>query len=170
MPQIGITNKERVMAERAAKTAKERRERQPLGVMRKKMSLDAATTKMLETKGLVPRWINDEDHGLRLQNAISGGYDFVSSTGEMIVGDQVFKEDEKRRVRKLVGSHKDGSPKYSFLMAIKREFYNEDQAKKEEQNEMVDEAIKGATPPGLKSHGVAPDEGGTYTKNIQYEP
>ena len=155
---------------RQERTSKERRTRQPLGIMRKKMSLDSDTMQLLEKKGLVPRWINDDDHGMRIKNAVNGGYDFISSDGEMIVGDSVKKEDINRRIRKKVGTHKDGSVKYAYLMSIKKEFYEEDQAKKEEQNEMVDGAIRGGSPAGLKHHGVNPDHGSTTIKNIQYSP
>lgn len=134
------------------------------------MSLDNRTQALFKKEGLVPRWVNDDDHGGRVQAAINGGYDFVSSDGEMIVGDAVKKEDANRRVRKLVGTHKDGSPQYAYLMGIKKEFYDEDQAKKEEQNQMVDDAIRGGAPTGLKPHGVTPDMGGTTVKNVQYTP
>jgi hypothetical protein len=86
------------------------------------------------------------------------------------VGDSVKKEDHNRKVRKLVGSNKDGSPLYSYLMAIKRDFYQEDQEKKEETNMMVDEAIRGGAAPGTKNHGVPPEKGGSYIKNVNYTP
>jgi hypothetical protein len=158
------------MSTRKERTAKERRMRQPLGVARKKMSLDKRTEDLFKREGLVPRWVNDEDHGGRVQSAVNGGYDFVSSDGEMIIGDSIKKEDANRRVRKLVGSHKDGSPKYAYLMAIKKEFYDEDQSVKEERNQMVDDAIRGGEPGGLKPHGVTPDMGSTNVKNVQYTP
>jgi hypothetical protein len=158
------------MSDRKETTAKERRTRQPMGVMRRKLTLDTKTHEMLKSKGLVPRMVNDEDHGARIQTAIAGGYDFISSTGDMIVGDTTKKEDLNRRVRKLVGTHKDGSAKYAYLMAIHKDFYDEDQSKKEEQNQMVDDSIQGGSPKGLNAHGVAPDKGGTYKKNIQYSP
>ena len=150
--------------------SKERRTRTPLGVMRKKLSLDEKTMNMFKTKGLVPRLINDEDNGMRLREAISGGYDFVSSDGEMIMGDTTAKEELKRRVRKTVGTHKDGSPKYAYLMAIPREYYEADQEVKERQNKMVDDAIQGGKPTGLADHGVDPEKGGHYIKNINYTP
>lgn len=158
------------MGNREGSTAKERRTRQPLGVARKKMSVDDKTAATLKKKGMVPRWINDEDHGGHLRDAVNGGYDFLSSDGTIIVGDAVKKEDANRRIRKLVGTNKDGSPKYAYLMAIKKEFYDEDQAQKEEQNKMVDDAIRGGNPTGLKPHGVAPAQGSATVKNIQYTP
>jgi hypothetical protein len=155
---------------RKEQTAKERRRRIPMGVMRKKLSLDDRTSEMLKSKGLVPRIVNDENHGGRIREAIEGGYDFVSSDGGIILGDTTKATDLNKRVRKLVGTHKDGSPKYGYLMAINKEFYEEDQATKEEQNMMVDDAIRGGNPRGSKPHNVSPEHGGTTVKNIKYEP
>lgn len=155
---------------REASTSEERRTRQPLGVMRKKLSLDKKTRDMLKKEGLVPRMVNDDNHGERIRDAIAGGYDFISSDGELILGDTVVRKELNMRVRKTVGTNKDGSPKFAYLMAIRRDFYEEDQARKEEQNKMVDEAIRGGNPTGLKDHGVTPDKGGTNIKNIVYEP
>jgi len=141
-----------------------------MGVMRKKLTLDGKTMAMLKSKGLVPRIINDDDHGSRIQDAITGGYDFISSDGNMILGDTTKKEDLNRRVKKLVGTNKDGSPKYAYLMAIRKDFYDEDQTKKEEQNMMVDDSIRGGNTVGTKPHGVTPESGGTYKKTINYSP
>lgn len=151
-------------------TAKERRKRQPMGVMRKKLTLDDRTAAMLKKKGLVPRVVNDKDHGSRIQEAINGGYDFVTSDGKIILGDTTKIEDLNRRVKKLVGTNKDDSPMYAYLMAIRQEFYDEDQAAKEEQNMLVDDAIRGGTPSGVKPHGVSPENGSTYKKTIEYSP
>lgn len=145
-----------------------RRKRTPFGVARLKLSLDDDTLKRLEKDDLVPRWINDEDHGSRIRNAIDGGYEFVESSGAEEVGGESVETD--RRIKKLVGSNHDGSPKYAFLMAIPRKFYEEDSKAKEENNKLVDDAIRGGTPAGLKSHGIDPSKGGTYVKDVQYKP
>jgi hypothetical protein len=149
---------------------KERTTRVAFGVPRLKMNLDAKTEARLKKEGVVPRWINDEDHGQRLKNAIDGGYEFVNADGTEEVGTTKEVQDRDRRIRKLVGANKDGSAKYAYLMAIPREYYDEDQAKKEATNRMVDDAIRGGSPGGLKPHGIAPDKGGTYVKNVDYTP
>lgn len=148
---------------RAAKT---RRKRTPFGVMRLKMSLDAETMKRLEAENKIPRWINDDDHGQRIMNAREGDYEFVESVGQ--VGDKAVDAD--RRIRKLVGSHKDGSPKYAYLMAIPKEFYEEDQKAKEAVNQQVDDTIRAGSPKGSRPLNMAPDQGGTYVKDINYTP
>lgn len=147
-----------------------RTERVPFGVRKQRMSLDDATKKRLDSDGLIPRWINDENHGQRLKDAQAGGYNFVMPIGDEQVGTKKEVVERDRHMRKLVGRHRDGSPKYAYLMAIKKEFYEEDKARKEEVNKMVDEAILGGTPKGLQDHGVDPSKGRTHIKNINYKP
>ena len=146
----------------------ERKERVPFGVRRQKLSLDDETKTKLKAKGLEPRWVND-DAG-RLEDAQAGGYEFVTASGEEKVGDAKESADKGRKMKKLVGKHQDGSPKYAYLMGIKKKWYEEDQAKKEEANKMVDEAIQGGNPSGLAHHGVDPSKGSSYVKNINYKP
>jgi hypothetical protein len=140
-----------------------RTERIPFGVPKKKMNIDEETRKRLGTR--VPRWINDTD--TRIVDAQGGGYDFIENVK---LGDAKEESDKDRRVRKQVGKNKDGSPKYAYLMAIPEKFYKEDQKAKEAINAKVDQAIKGGSPQGLQNHGVNPNSGGAYVKNIQYEP
>lgn len=147
-----------------APRGKSRTERVPFGVMRQKMTIDQSTKKRLAAEGKVPRWINDDDHGQRIMQAMQGGYEHIQADE---VGGQ---PQEDRRIRKLVGSNKDGSPKYAYLMAIEEKFYKEDQAKKEAVNSKVDTAIRGGNPTGLGHHGVSAEQGKTYVKNIDYTP
>ena len=154
------------------RTGTSRTERVPFGVRRQKMSLAAETKEMLESKGLVPRWFNDEEHGERLRQAQQGGWEFVIPTGTIKVGDAKEKQEEGAKIKKLVGTHRDGRPKYAYLMAIRKKWYEEDQMKKEERNMMVDEAIRGGnTGAGnLGAHPNSPNKEGLYRKNINYKP
>ena len=147
-----------------------RSERVPFGVRRQKLSLDPELQQLLDSKGLVPRWFNDEEHGERLRQAQKGGWEFVTPTGTVKVGDGKEKQEEGTKIKKLAGTHKDGRPKYTYLMAIKKKWYEEDQTAKEERNRMVDEAIQGGNPVGLQHHGVDPSKGSSYIKNINYKP
>ena len=150
-----------------AKDRQDRRKRVPFGVRKLTMNVDAETKKRLEAEGKVPRWINDEDDKLTL--AQEGWYEFVESDG-IEVGDKGEKQEARRKVRKLLGKRKDGSPQYAYLMAIDREYYEEDQRAKEDVNMKVDEAIRAGKPKGLQSHGVGPSLGRTYVKNVEYNP
>lgn len=147
----------------------DRRKRTPFGVPRLKMNLDDATMSRLQAEEKVPRWINDTDN--RIAEAQSGDYEFVASDIAPIkTGDKEEVAEQDRRVRKIVGKHKDGSPLYSYLMAIPKEYYNEDQAEKEAMNRKVDEAIKGGSPSGLDHHNIAPGKGASYVKKVDYQP
>ena len=152
-----------------AKDRQDRRKRTPFGVRKKSMNLDRDTEKRLEAEGLVPRWVNDDDNGERLRQAQEGDYDFIYAEN-VEVGDKKEKQEDRRKIRKLVGSNKDGSPKYAYLMAIRKEYYEEDQRAKEEINMKVDEAIRGGNPRGLEPLGVSPEKGRAFVKNIEYVP
>jgi len=149
----------------------DRTERIPVGVRKLKMNLDSETRKYLDSNGLVERWVNDEDHGQRLRDFQAGGYEFITSKGTEKVGDTKEKQESGAKIKKLVGTHRDGRPKYAYLMAIKKEWYEEDQQRKEEMhNKPIDDAIYGGTPLGVQHHGVDPSKGSTYKKNINYKP
>jgi len=152
------------MRDREEQTRIDRKERVPFGIQRRKLNISTEMEKKLV--GKVTRWINDTDS--RISDAQAGGYEFVQE--DIKVGDAKTTMETDRRKRQRVGTNKDGSPQYSYLMAIKREFYEEDQAKKEETNKKVDLAIRGGAPTGLNHHGVSPNAGGTYVKNIDYQP
>ena len=147
----------------------QRKERVPFGQARQKLNLGTELQKKLDSEGLRPYWFNDDDHGERLRDAQRGGYEFVTADGDEKVGDAKEVQERDRKIRKLVGTHKDGRPKYAYLMAIKKEWYEEDKEAKEENNRMVDDAIRGGTTPGLQHHNIDPSKGGTYKKNIKLD-
>ena len=136
------------------------------GQRKMKMKLDSATEARLKSEGLRFRWVNDDEG--RLDEAYQGDYDFLTADGTEQIG--IEATDKGRRMRKLVGKHKDGTPKYAYGMVIKEQYYQENQDKKEEVNKMVDEAIKGGTAPGTKKHGVDPSHGSTNIKEMNYNP
>ena len=147
----------------------QRKERVPFGQARQKLNLGTELQKKLDSEGLRPYWFNDDDHGERLRDAQRGGYEFVTADGDEKVGDAKEVQERDRKIKKLVGTHKDGRPKYAYLMAIKKEWYEEDKEAKEENNRMVDDAIRGGTTPGLQHHNIDPSKGGTYKKNIKLD-
>lgn len=143
----------------------ERRKRNPLGVPRLKLNLDDDTMQRLKSEGKVPRWVNDTD--TRIMDAQAGDYEFLTIDAK--VGDKQ-EEVERQKISKVVGRNKDGSPMKAYLMAIPEEYYREDQQAKEEINKRVDDAIRGGNPSGLQHHGVDPNKGGAYVKNVDYKP
>lgn len=111
-------------------------------VARKRVPLGAPVLKMTAPpiKGYVQRWIND-DHG-RLPQSIRGGYNFVNNRdGKTFVGDDAESgnTDTGSRVSMVV-DRKTGQKAY--LMAIKEEWYSDDQKLKQEKCDQVDNAIK----------------------------
>ena len=105
-----------------------RRKRVPLGAPLPRLHAD-------HRPGYVRRFINDTPG--RLDRAKQAGYANVEEDGET------------RKV--LVGTTEQGGPLYAYLMEQEEGFYNEDQAAKEAQNSLVDEAIRrGGHAPAVK--------------------
>jgi hypothetical protein len=86
---------------------------------------------------------NDEPG--RIQTALDGGYEFVSPDEVGGVKDSVVSgnTDLGDKVRYLVGSSEKGDGLYAYLMKIKQEWYDEDQAEIQKRNDLVDDAIRG---------------------------
>jgi len=152
-----------------ANKRKARNERVAFGVPRTKLSLSPETEKMMKEKKLFPRWFNDDDHGSRLKAAEDGGYEFVTADGTEKIGEDNEAQVKGKAIKKLVGTHKDGSPQFAYLMAINEKWHKEDMIAKERTNQMVDEAIRSGSSGG-KSHGVDPSLGSTNIKNVSYKP
>lgn len=124
---------------------KERRERVPFSTNRKRLSLNK------ELDGFITRWFNDQDD--RLQRAEDGGYQYVHRKEIGQVGDKDISNgntDVNSRVSRVVGRQPTGQPIRAYLMKIRKDWYDADQAKKEEVNARVDEAIRAGTSGGAK--------------------
>lgn len=148
-------------------TRKERKQRIPFGVHKTKMSLDGSLRERLDSSGKVPRWVNDDAGGGRITQALEGGYDFVTPKGEQIGDPDASSraETEGSRISRIVGTHEDGTPKRAFLMAIDKDFYEEDFAAKQGEIDKIDEAIRrGETTGRLAENQYIPKEG------IKYQP
>ena len=101
------------------------KERTPLGGNRNVMTVDGVP------KGYIGRWINDINEGLRITNALAGGYEFVTAEG-VTTGDRTVDNNQKESKSAVVTKNVGGGIT-SYLMAIKKEFYDEDQVAKEEE-------------------------------------
>lgn len=125
-----------------------RKERVPLGAPRPKM---AAPTRA----GYVRRWMNDD--GDRIRQAEAGGYQFVEDERE------IDESGRGVRVSQTVGTKEDGSPLRAFLMEIRQEFYDADQASKQSKIDEVQTAIERGDIRGAQSQDqdkyYVPDEG-----------
>jgi len=110
-----------------------RRKRTPLGVMRGK--LDAKIP-----DGFVGRWINDE--GNRISAAIQGGWEFMKGGEPVGQGPVDLNSDLGSYTSQIAGTKDDGSPLRTYLMVIKREWYEEDQREKQRPVDEIDNQIR----------------------------
>lgn len=84
----------------------------------------------------VYRFVNDT--GSRVANFQAAGYEFVEDK-DMVVGDsRVFDPSDLGSSKRVTSN--DGT--VSFLMRIKKEYYEEDQAAKAAQNNETEQAMK----------------------------
>ena len=108
---------------------------------------------------------NDEPG--RIQSALDGGWEFVKPDEVGGVKDSVTSgnTDLGDKVRYLVGSSEKGDGLYAYLLKIKQEWYDEDQAEIQKRNDRVDDAIRGGvnTKSGTTAEGFyTPREGIKY--------
>jgi len=116
--------------------------RVPFGGFRLKLQLSDADAKSFKDRGMVPRWFND-DPG-RIERALGGGYNFVKpehagSLGQGALHRDASDSESGVRVSQVVNRSEPITRAY--LMEIKKEFYEADQAAKETVNAQVDEAL-----------------------------
>lgn len=120
-------------AHREAEEAREptdRRERKPLSGFR--LKLDAPSR-----EGYQRRWINDT--GNRLREAQEGGWTFVNDETALTAS---HTDTADTRVSVIAGRHEAGGVMHAYLMEIPQEWYDEDQAAKEQELDEIDEALR----------------------------
>jgi hypothetical protein len=105
-----------------------RTERTILGGMKQKLNAP-------ERKGFHRRWFND--NGTRIHDAQSAGYEFVTDDQGKTTSDST-----STRIMQVVGTKEDGSPLHAYLMEKPQKFYDQDQAIKQKEVDVVDDAIR----------------------------
>lgn len=102
---------------------------------RKRASLNGLRLKLEapERKGYVRRWVNDD--GNRVAELYDRDYEHVEDT-------TIQTDGEGTRVKRRVGTKKDGSPLYSYLMEIPEKYYQEDQKEKAKPLDEFNDALK----------------------------
>lgn len=109
---------------------------------------------------------NDEPG--KIQTAIDGGWEFVTPDEVGGVKDSVTSgnTDLGDKVRFLVGSSEKGDGLYAYLMKIKQEWWEEDQAEIQKRNDRVDDAIRGGVnvKDGTSAEGFYTPKGGISYK------
>lgn len=125
------------MDKRTREYKESRKNRVPIGGRRTKLQLSQSDLESL--KDYKVRWINDT--GGRVLAAEAGGYEFCTPDEARSLGEGAIHQgnsDTGTRVSKVVDRH--GTRAY--LMKIPREFWEEDQKAKEENNAQVDRALR----------------------------
>ena len=145
MPEQKTTKKEAKTDTRDdrddARQETERTERTPLGGQNYKLKAPLRP-------GYRRYWFND-DIG-RTENALAAGYKHV--------------EEERKgrgkapRMKRPAGTNETGGQRYVYLMEIPEEFYQEDQAAKQQPIDEIDAAIKG----GVVNGADGQDDGSFY--------
>ncbi len=120
-----------------------RQKRKPLGVPVQRLQANVPA-------GMTGRWTNDTPG--RIQRAQEGGYEFISSDGEVVQSRDGCRSE-------IVGTGRDGGAMRAYLMAIPTVLYEEDQAAKTALNKERMTAIKRGKPTQVAEQ----DEGSFYT-------
>lgn len=110
------------------------RKRKPLGGIRQKLAVEN------KDDAYVYRWVAGM---LRARSAIEGGYEPVLLSDEEYDEDVEAHTDPGQWVSRPTGREEQGNPQISYLMRIRREWYDEDQAMKSAELDRVDAAIYG---------------------------
>jgi hypothetical protein len=84
------------------------------------------------------------DAGARIQSALDNGYEFVRPSEIEGVSENVVSRngDLGDRIRFLVNPRAEGSEQYGYLMKIRQEWHEEDQADLQAKNAKIDAAIR----------------------------
>jgi len=84
------------------------------------------------------------DTGGRIQQAMDNGYEFVTPSEVGGVSENVVSRngDLGERIRYLVNPRAEGTEQYGYLMKIRQEWYEEDQAELQAKNNLIDAAVR----------------------------
>ena len=101
------------------------------------------------------------DAGSRIKEAMDSGYEFVRPDEVGGVSENVVSRngDLGERIRYLVNPRAQGSEQYGYLMKIRQEWYEEDQAELQAKNNRIDNAIRGGKVSGENPAFYVPNGG-----------
>jgi hypothetical protein len=101
------------------------------------------------------------DSGSRIQEAMDSGYEFVRPEEVGGVSENVVSRngDLGERIRYLVNPRANGTEQYGYLMKIRQEWYEEDQAELQAKNNRIDSAIRGGKVSGENPAFYVPQGG-----------
>ena len=101
------------------------------------------------------------DAGSRIQEAMDSGYEFVRPEEVGGVSENVVSRngDLGERIRYLVNPRAQGTEQYGYLMKIRQEWYEEDQAELQAKNNRIDASIRNGKITGDNSAFYQPTGG-----------
>jgi hypothetical protein len=138
----------------------ERRRRPMIGG--EKLGVDCSK---LMASGLYCHWINDYPN--RVNEALANGYEFVLlSEVEIEPGVGAFSADSGERVSRIVGHNEQGGPLLGYLMKIKQEWKNENDAFYQKRAAKIDAAIRSGTTTPVEG-AYTPKGGIDYGSSLQ---
>ena len=117
------------------------------GATRKKRNVFNGTESKINVNRTIPGYHLHVlcDEGSRIQEALDSGYEFVTPAEVGGVSENVVSRngDLGERIRYVLNPRTgDGSQKYGYLMKIRQEWYEEDQAELQAKNNRIDAAIR----------------------------
>jgi hypothetical protein len=150
-------------AHQAAQETKEAPSEAVDGVTRKRRNTFNGTEAKLTVRNQIPGYHLHvfTDDGGRIKEAMDGGYEFVAPDEVGGVSENVVSRngDLGERIRYLVNPRAEGSKQYGYLMKIRQEWYEEDQAEVQAKNNRIDAAIRKGKITGENSSFYTPRDG-----------
>ena len=116
------------------------------GTTRKKRNVFNGTEAKISVQSQIPGYHLHvlTDVGGRIQAAMDSGYEFVRPDEVGGVSENVVSRngDLGERIRFLVNPRAEGTEQYGYLMKIRQEWYEEDQAELQAKNNRIDASIR----------------------------
>lgn len=116
------------------------------GTTRKRRNVFNGTEAKLGVRSQIPGYHLHifTDVGSRVQEAIDSGYEFVTPTEIGGVSENVVSRngDLGERIRYLVNPRAEGTEQFGYLMKVRQEWFEEDQAELQAKNNRIDSAIR----------------------------
>ncbi|CAB4131957.1 hypothetical protein UFOVP135_37 [uncultured Caudovirales phage] len=133
------------------------------GTTRKKRNVFNGTEAKISVQSQIPGYHLHvfTDAGGRIQAAMDSGYEFVRPDEVGGVSENVVSRngDLGERIRFLVNPRAEGTEQYGYLMKIRQEWFEEDQAELQNKNNLIDAAIRKGKITGSNSSFYTPRDG-----------
>lgn len=140
--------RDRILAKQAERNAPAELTATPAadGATRKRRNAFNGTEAKLSVRQQIPGYHLHvlTDAGSRIQEAMDSGYEFVRPEEVGGVSENVVSRngDLGERIRYLVNPRAQGTEQYGYLMKIRQEWYEEDQAELQAKNNRIDASIR----------------------------